>query len=298
MAAIAMGTSRIRVGSAGIMLPHYAPLKVAEQFRVLDALAPGRIDLGLGARPAPTGAPPSRCIRWPTSARRIPGRRDRPAGLGVRAPPCPPITPSARSRPTHRARRRPRSGSSAAPTTARRWRRISGCPTPSPGSSPTARAASRRSTLPQSSTSPARRIPSRTRRCACGRWRPTRRRRRGITSPRGPLPAAARPRHLRRAGDAGGRARPPYTPAEPARIAELRTRLRRHGRAGGGAHRGAGQAPRVQEMAVVTWATDETVRRRSYQLLAETMGFAPQLRRRIADSLRQSLGFRDDGWDS
>src|SRR5205807_3559475 len=51
IAAIATVTRRIRVGSAGIMLPHYAPLKVAEQFRVLDALAPGRIDLGIGRGP-------------------------------------------------------------------------------------------------------------------------------------------------------------------------------------------------------------------------------------------------------
>jgi luciferase family oxidoreductase group 1 len=51
MAAIAAITSRIRVGSAGIMLPHYSALKVAEQFRVLEAIAPGRIDLGLGRAP-------------------------------------------------------------------------------------------------------------------------------------------------------------------------------------------------------------------------------------------------------
>jgi luciferase family oxidoreductase group 1 len=51
MAAIAARTSRIRIGSAGVMLPHYASLKVAEQFRVLDALAPGRIDLGVGRAP-------------------------------------------------------------------------------------------------------------------------------------------------------------------------------------------------------------------------------------------------------
>lgn len=51
MAAIAATTSRIRVGSAGVMLPHYASLKVAEQFRVLEAIAPGRIDLGLGRAP-------------------------------------------------------------------------------------------------------------------------------------------------------------------------------------------------------------------------------------------------------
>jgi luciferase family oxidoreductase group 1 len=51
MAAIAARTTRIRIGSAGVMLPHYSALKVAEQFRVLDALAPGRIDLGVGRAP-------------------------------------------------------------------------------------------------------------------------------------------------------------------------------------------------------------------------------------------------------
>ncbi|MEO8523363.1 MAG: LLM class flavin-dependent oxidoreductase [Caldimonas sp.] len=51
MAAIAARTTTIRIGSAGVMLPHYSALKVAEQFRVLEALAPGRIDLGLGRAP-------------------------------------------------------------------------------------------------------------------------------------------------------------------------------------------------------------------------------------------------------
>jgi len=55
MAAIAAKTNRIRIGSAGVMLPHYASLKVAEQFRVLDALAPGRIDLGVGRAPGSDG---------------------------------------------------------------------------------------------------------------------------------------------------------------------------------------------------------------------------------------------------
>ena len=45
---IAAATSRIRVGSGGVMLPHYSPLKVAETFSVLAGLFPGRIDLGLG----------------------------------------------------------------------------------------------------------------------------------------------------------------------------------------------------------------------------------------------------------
>jgi luciferase family oxidoreductase group 1 len=51
MAAIAATAPRIRVGSASVMLPHYSALKVAEQFRVLEAIAPGRIDLGVGRAP-------------------------------------------------------------------------------------------------------------------------------------------------------------------------------------------------------------------------------------------------------
>lgn len=51
VAAVAAATERIRVGSGGVMLPHYAPLKVAEQFKVLEALHPGRIDLGVGRAP-------------------------------------------------------------------------------------------------------------------------------------------------------------------------------------------------------------------------------------------------------
>ena len=45
---IASATERIRVGSGGVMLPHYSPFKVAETFSLLAGLYPGRIDLGLG----------------------------------------------------------------------------------------------------------------------------------------------------------------------------------------------------------------------------------------------------------
>jgi len=48
---VAGGTSTIRVGSGGIMLPNHAPLVIAEQFGTLEALFPGRIDLGLGRAP-------------------------------------------------------------------------------------------------------------------------------------------------------------------------------------------------------------------------------------------------------
>src|SRR5271168_5302079 len=55
LARIGAETKRIRIGSGGIMLPHYTPLKVAECFRMLHALYPGRVDLGLGR--APGGGP-------------------------------------------------------------------------------------------------------------------------------------------------------------------------------------------------------------------------------------------------
>src|SRR3954471_21235697 len=48
---IASATERIRVGSGGVMLPHYSPLKIAETFSVLSGLFPGRIDLGIGRAP-------------------------------------------------------------------------------------------------------------------------------------------------------------------------------------------------------------------------------------------------------
>jgi luciferase family oxidoreductase group 1 len=55
IARVAADTAHIRVGSGGVMLPHYSPLKVAEVFRMLHALYPDRIDLGIGR--APGGSP-------------------------------------------------------------------------------------------------------------------------------------------------------------------------------------------------------------------------------------------------
>ena len=52
---LASVTERIRVGSGGVMLSHYASLKVAEQFRMLETLFPGRIDLGIGRAPGSDG---------------------------------------------------------------------------------------------------------------------------------------------------------------------------------------------------------------------------------------------------
>ncbi|MFY1683577.1 LLM class flavin-dependent oxidoreductase [Micromonospora sp. WMMD730] len=46
-------TTSLRIGSGGVLLPYYSPFKVAETFRVVRALAPGRIDLGIGRGAGP-----------------------------------------------------------------------------------------------------------------------------------------------------------------------------------------------------------------------------------------------------
>ncbi|MCJ2011596.1 LLM class flavin-dependent oxidoreductase [Methylobacterium sp. J-076] len=68
---IAAATRHLRVGSGGIMLPNHAPLMVAERFRVLEALFPGRIDLGVGRAPGTDGVT-ARALR----------RREAPSGAG------------------------------------------------------------------------------------------------------------------------------------------------------------------------------------------------------------------------
>ncbi|GAB7036744.1 MULTISPECIES: MsnO8 family LLM class oxidoreductase [Catenuloplanes] len=62
LTAVAGATTTIRIGSAGVMLPHHQPLVVAEQFATLSAFAPGRVDLGLGRSPGFT-APVRRALR-------------------------------------------------------------------------------------------------------------------------------------------------------------------------------------------------------------------------------------------
>src|ERR1051325_7253300 len=52
---VAGGTSTIRVGSGGVMLPNHSPLVIAEQFGTLESLYPGRIDLGIGRAPGTDG---------------------------------------------------------------------------------------------------------------------------------------------------------------------------------------------------------------------------------------------------
>ncbi|MDN3293743.1 LLM class flavin-dependent oxidoreductase [Streptomyces ficellus] len=56
LAHLAAHSGRIRLGSGGVMLPNHAPLVIAEQFGTLEAMAPGRIDLGLGRAPGTDGA--------------------------------------------------------------------------------------------------------------------------------------------------------------------------------------------------------------------------------------------------
>ena len=55
IARIGAETSGIRIGSGGVLLPHYSPLKVAETFRMLHAMYPGRVDLGIGRAPGGSG---------------------------------------------------------------------------------------------------------------------------------------------------------------------------------------------------------------------------------------------------
>jgi len=69
---VAAGTRTIRVGAGGIMLPNHSPLAVAEQFGTLEALFPGRIDLGLGRAPGTDGLTLRALRRTPDSAERFP----------------------------------------------------------------------------------------------------------------------------------------------------------------------------------------------------------------------------------
>jgi luciferase family oxidoreductase group 1 len=69
---LACGTSTIRVGSGGIMLPNHSPLVIAEQFGTLESLYPGRIDLGLGRAPGTDSRTLRALRRDPSAADRFP----------------------------------------------------------------------------------------------------------------------------------------------------------------------------------------------------------------------------------
>ena len=71
---LAAVTSTMRVGSGGVMLPNHAPLVVAEQFGMLEAFHPGRIDLGIGRAPGHRSADRRRLAPHPAHLRRRPSR--------------------------------------------------------------------------------------------------------------------------------------------------------------------------------------------------------------------------------
>ena len=128
LAHLASVTSTIRLGSGGVMLPNHSALTVAEQFGMLEALHPGRIDLGIGRAPGTdqlTAAALRRGARAPRR-RRLPRADDRaPRLLRGRAPRGPPRTSTSPRCP--RAATSPRSGCSGRAPTARRPPPCSAC---------------------------------------------------------------------------------------------------------------------------------------------------------------------------
>ena len=102
LAHLAVVTDTIRVGSGGVMLPNHAPLVIAEQFGMLEALHPGRIDLGIGRAPGTDPLTAQRLRRASRrSARRLPRAARRAARLLHRAR-------SRRATPTRTSTRCPR----------------------------------------------------------------------------------------------------------------------------------------------------------------------------------------------
>ena len=278
LAAIGMVTNRIRIGSAGIMLPHYAPFKVAEQFRVLDAIAPGRIDLGLGRAPGSDGR---------TAFALNPLANERPAQFpgdvrdlmawvsGSALPDGHPFrlvkaNPSGETAPEIWILGSSDYGAQVAAhfglPYAFAWFFADGA------SGEQALDIYRRLYQPSAAHPMAHSAL-----CVWALAADTEEEARHHFSSR------ARFRLLRDRGIFAPLETPEaaqaysYTPAETARMAEFRNSAF-VGTGAQVAERIEELAKRlnVQEMAVVTWATDETVRRRSYQLLAETMGFAPR----------------------
>ena len=126
---VAGGTSTIRVGAGGIMLPNHAPLVIAEQFGTLASLYPGRIDLGLGRAPGSDQltARALRRTRW--RADNFP--QDVVELMGYFRPP----SPASASGPCPAPGSRCRSGSWARACSARSSRRRSACRTLSPRTS-------------------------------------------------------------------------------------------------------------------------------------------------------------------
>ena len=91
---IAQATETLRVGTGGVMLPHYSPLKVAESFKVLSALHPGRIDLGLGRAPGSDQVTAVALSQTRSRLRPSTIRRWWPSSTGGSAMHCPRKAPS------------------------------------------------------------------------------------------------------------------------------------------------------------------------------------------------------------
>ena len=279
IAAIAAVTKRIRVGSAGVMLPHYRAFKVAEQFRVLDAIAPGRIDLGLGRapgsdgrtafalnplaneRPAQFPADVRDLMAWVTGAplpeghpfaavQRLPRRRDGARDLDarqlrLRRAGGGALRAALRVRLVLHRRRRRRAGARPLPQALQAER----APSRAAHGAVRVGAGGRDRGGGAVSTSPRARASACCATAASSR-RSSRPRRRWRTPTRRPRRRASP--SLRKNAFVG-------TGAQVAeRIDELAKRLD------------------VQEMAVVTWAYDEAVRHTSYRLLAEAAGIVPK----------------------
>ncbi len=106
IAHLAAATERIRVGSGGVMLPNHAPLVVAEQFGTLQALHPGRIDLGLGRAPG-TDMATAHALRRSAEVRprRVPAGRGRADRLPRRDVPAHPGDPARTGAPADLAAR-------------------------------------------------------------------------------------------------------------------------------------------------------------------------------------------------
>ena len=160
IAMVAAATERIRVGSGGVMLPNHAPLVVAEQFALLEAAYPGRIDLGIGRAPGTDpvtsfalrhgagGVEDDAVARFPSYVDNVVSMMS-PGGVGLQV--------QGRMHPLnatpHADLGRRRCGCSGPRTTRPGSRRSGGCPTSSPTTSP-ARAPPRRWTLYRSQFRP------------------------------------------------------------------------------------------------------------------------------------------------
>ena len=265
---IAAATERIRVGSGGVMLPHYSPLKVAESFSVLAGLFPDRIDLAIG-RAAGTD-------RMTTFALQRDRRTPRPTTSRSSSPSCSatsrtdrrPTTRSPGSRRAARAARtRPEPWLLGSSPQSALWAAELGLPYAfadfiNPAAAPTI-------AQPTASASRSARLDApRARGRGLGA---VRRQRRGGRAPRGEPPLGVRQAAPRRA-DRGAAAREGAARSCERRAADARgpapPRGARHRRAGPRRARAGRRRVRREEVIVVTITHDHAARRRSYELLA------------------------------